>query len=355
VIVDQEFRDRLVEQATLKHWRRKNERGLTWIYPSRDITLQAGGDVVVFYSAEPEDLDPIARWVKDNFTLTYSDIGSLIRRIRRPAELKRDELTIIVTDQETIREMEFSLHMKMEKTGTFLLRSPNPVTPGFKAYREGQTLRCEFDCRDDIRKISGLRMRRRLLEILPRVRDAPGLFDEFLTDYYNPYEHPIIIDTGVDSIIQQFKGLAENLTDKFLAAMHEFTQARPVQATLPDETPAPLASVTKEVEALDGFDIEAIVKAFAATMKLERKAALVYLAAFSVWHSRHYAGRVLKEDIASTLQKTGDPLSVAEIADAIDRLIAAGLMKQDPRLEVCFSEQGWTLGKKLVAKQEGIE
>jgi len=353
VIVDQEFRDRLIEEATLKQWRRKTDRGLTWIY-QKNITLQVGGDVVVFYSDEPEDLGTITGWVRTHFSGIYGDVGSLIARIKRPHELTREELTVIVTDLPTMEEMRTALSMRMDKTGTFYLKSPNPNIPGFKAYFFKNTLRCEFDCRDEARKISALYMRRRLLQILPAIAGAPGIFDEWLTDYYNPYEHPIVIDTGVDSMMQKFTDLAESLTDKFTAVLHEFMQARPMPATLP-EAPDPLAGMSDEVEGLDGFDIEGIVKAFATTLKLERAAVKVYLAAWSAWAGRNFRGRVLKEDIAAVLTRANEPQTLTEIADAIGKLQKVGLLQLDARYDVKFSPQGIVLARKLTAKREGVQ
>jgi hypothetical protein len=353
VIVDQEFRDRLVEEATLKQWRRKTDRGLTWIY-QKNITLQVGGDVVVFYSDEPEDLGAITGWVRTHFAGIYSDVSSLVARIKRPHELTREELTVIITDPATMEELRPTFHQKADKTGTFYLKSPNPNIPGFKAYFYKNTLRCEFDCRDEIRKISALHMRRRLLQILPAIAGAPGIFDEWLTDYYNPYEHPIVIDTGIDSMMQRFTDLAETLTDKFTQALHQFVQDRPVQATLPIAED-PLAGMAVEVEGLDGFDIEGIVKAFATTLKLERQAVKVYLAAWSAWAGRNFKGRVLKEDVSAVLTRANEPQTLTQIADAIEKLQAAGLLQRDARYDVKFSPAGIALARKLTAKREGVQ
>ena len=362
VVVDQEFRDRLVEQATLRHWRRKNSHGQTMIYPYRDLTMAVGKDVVTFYSADPKDLSHIENWIRLNFAGIYSDIHSLTARIRRPAELTRDELTVIVTDPETIREMEYYLHIKAGGSEIYTLKSPNHVWPGFKAYRFGATLRCEFDCRSLVQKINGISIRTRLLEILPGIVEAPGIFAEFLTDYYNPYEHPIIIDTGIGPIIQQFTNLAESMTDKFTAAMHEFMEARPVQTTLPEPEPAavpaenPLNDLLAEIGKLEGFEIEAICKAVAYTLKLERQAVMVYLAAWSAWAGRNFKGRVLKEDISKLLLNDAkEPTPLSDIADAIEKLQAAGLMQRDAGYDVKFSPAGIMLAKKLTAKREMVQ
>jgi hypothetical protein len=351
-MVDQEFRDRLVEEAMLKSWRRKTDRGLTWIY-QKNLTLQVGGDVVVFYSDEPGDLGPIVSWVRQHFSGIYEDIDSLIRRIRRPHELTRDELTVIVTDPATIEEMKFSLHMKMEGTGTFYLKSPNPVTPGFKAYEYKGTLRCEFDCRDDKRRISALTMRRRLLEILPQIVDAPGLFAEYLTDFYNPYGHPILIDTGVNATLKLFSEFAEGLFDKMMDKMQGMMA--PVPAVLPAGTPEdPIGSATDEVRRSDDYDIESIIMSVARHLKIERKAALVFLSAWFIWSGRQFQGRPVKEEIAANLRSQNEPLSMDEIADAIDQLQVAGLLEKDPRYDVKFTPAAARLGKGIRAKREGI-
>nr|WP_321349744.1 hypothetical protein [uncultured Methanoregula sp.] len=344
VVVDQEFRDRLVEEATLKQWRRKTDRGLTWIY-RKNITLQVGGDVVVFYSDEPGDMSGISAWVRGNFTGIYTDIDSLVSRIKHPHELSRDELTIVIRDPATMEAVRPSLRMKMDKTGTFFLKSPNSNTPGFKAYYRDNTLRCEFDCRDEARKISGLWMRRRLLQIIPSIANAPGIFDEFLTDYYNPYEHPILIDTGG----HEFLAALENLTSQFTGLMRDAMAGRqpaPVQET-------PIAAATREVEKIEEFDIEQILLAFRRTLKLNEEAVRTYLIAYGIWQQRGCGARVLKEDVLARSRAQNEPLSLKQIADAIEDLKGANLMMNDERLEIKFSPEGIAIARKLLAKWEG--
>ncbi len=353
VIVDQEFRDRLVEEATLKQWRRKTDRGLTWIY-RKHLTLQVGGDVVVFYSDEPGDLSGIVAWVRQNFAGIYRDIDSLASRVKHPHELTRDELTVIIRDPPTMEAMRISLSMRMDKTGTFYLKSPNQNVPGFKAYYRDNTLRCEFDCRDDARKITALTMRRRLLQIIPVMAEAPGVFDEFLTDYYNPYEHPILIDTGGDVFLKTL----ERITEQFTGILREFAAAArppPVPIPVAETAPDPLAAIAGEMKDIDGFDIEKICWTIRKVLKLNERAVKVYLAAWSVWQGRGFHGRVLKEDVASLLLRANEPLSAADIADAIERLKEVNLMMEDERLEIRFSPMGSALARKLMAKREGMD
>jgi len=344
VIVDQEFRDRLVEIATVKQWRRKTDRGLTWIY-QKHLTLQVGGDVVVFYSDEPEDLGHIVEWARTAFSGIYQDINSLLARIKRPHELTRDELTVIVTDPGTIEEMMFHLRMKMEKTGTYYLPSPNPVTPGFKAYKFQGTLRCEFDCRDDKRRVSALTMRRRLLEILPDIKGAPGLFSEYLTDYYNPNAHPTVIDTGVDNILEWATSFAERIIDR---CMEKKTTPPPS----PEEQK--LRELRDAIEALETGELGDIIRTFRDLLNVEEGPTRVYLAAWAIWKGRHCKGRVNKAEIASLLVRQNDPLTIPEIADALPVLRTAGLLQEDPSIEICFSAAGREIAEILMAKREGL-
>jgi hypothetical protein len=63
---------------------------------------------------------------------------------------------------------------------------------------------------------------------------------------------------------------------------------------------------------------------------------------------------VIKADVASLLLRANDPLSAADIADALVRLRNVGLLQQDERLEICFSPEGAELARILTAKREGV-
>jgi len=370
VLVDQVFRDQVLRWVASRKWAHKEARGVTWVYPGDHLTLQVGADSVVFYSDEPGNLQWIEAWVRRYFEALYPDIDSLLARIRSPERLTRDELTVVVTHQPTIDAVMASIGMHMGPNKTFYLKAPNSHTPGFKAYLSGGTLRCEFDCRNQFQSISALGMRQRLLTILPEVRKAEGLFWEFLTDYYNPYEHPIVIDTGVESIVQQFSTLAQSLSKTFADALAEaLKDLRPPAAQADTPAPAPIAaeeetaitetlgimqSMLEALTAMDSYELEEILRTFRNTMKMEDRVTLVYLAAFAAWARKNFRGSVIIEDLVPTLDGVGTPLSAAEIADAIEDLKKAGLLKDHPTLEVCFSPFGSRLGRKLVAKWRGV-
>jgi len=377
VLVDQTFRDQVLRWVATRKWPHKEARGITWVYPGDHLTLQVGADSVVFYSDEPGNLEWIEAWVRRYFEASYPDIDSLLARIRSPERLTRDELTVVVTHQPTIDAVMGSIGMHMGPNKTFYLAAPNSNTPGFKAYLSAGTLRCEFDCRNQFQAISALGMRQRLLTILPEVCKAEGLFWEFLTDYYNPYEHPIVIDTGVESIVQQVSALAQNLSktfaDALAEALRDLRPAAPPQApatTAPPlddaeicpseeeetaivETIGIMRSMMESLTAMDSYELEEILRTFKTTMKLEERVTLVYLAAFAAWVGKNFRGSVIIEDLIPALEGVGMPLSAAEIADAIDDLKTAGLLKDHQDLEICFTPFGSRLGRKIVAKWRG--
>ncbi len=372
VIVDRLFRDHLLRLAASRKWQQKETRGTTWIY-LRHLTLQAGIDTVTFYSDEPRDLDGITEFVRHHFAALYPDVDSLIARIRTPARLTRDELTVVVQHPPTIEAILSSISMRMERNGTFYLKAPNPHTPGFKAYISNNTLRCEFDCRNQFQAVSALDMRQRLLAILPDVLKAPGLFWEFITDYYNPYEHPIIIDTGVDAMLSQFGTMAAEMVRAVTEALKGMQPAPMAAAPAPVEEPPDepgmpdmteeeidraqqaMAAIMRDLAEMEAYDLDQIFLSFKRHLRLEEQAARVFLAAFAAWTARRYRGRVIIEDIGRGLQEVGTPLPLTRIADAIEDLKKAGLMQDHKHLEVCFSPAGSTLGKKLLAKWERVE
>ncbi len=173
VVVDRQFRDLLLQQAEVKGWDVRERRSSVYIHLPH-LTLQLGGDVVVFYSDEPGDLDWIASWVAEEFTGIYPDIGSLTARIRHPQDLTRDELTLTVHDPATMDAILDQVGMQ-SMNGVFYLKSPNPNIPAFKAYSTGDTLRCEFDARSNFQAVSALGMRQRLVSLLPDLSRHPGV------------------------------------------------------------------------------------------------------------------------------------------------------------------------------------
>jgi hypothetical protein len=352
VILDKMFRDLLLQKAKAKRWAVKKRQRSIFIYLPH-LTLQLGADSVVFSSDEPGDLEWICDWVRKEFGAHYLEIDSLVSRIRSPSTLTRDELTVVVNEKKTIDAILDSIGMQMKK-GVFYLKSPNQNTPGFKAYQYENTLRCEFDARNSFQAIAALGMRQRLLTILGEVRKYPGLFWEFLTDYYNPYEHPIIIDTGVDEVLSQVRMMGETMAQAFLAGVRELGagERRPESS----KTDVAVEKVNRLIDAIsthDSWDLDRVVDQFSEVFGCDSTACQVFLAAWGTWAQRRFRGPVLKEDVASRLSQHGSVIGLEEIDRALAVLTEIGLLESDAYLDVRFSKVGVRLGKKLLARWEG--
>lgn len=352
VLIDRTFRDILLRRSKEeKSWQVWENRGLTWIrVEDRHLALQVGKSTVTFYSDDPGDMSRIAAWARETFSGNYDDIESLVARIRYPQSLSQEELCVVVTDPAITANIRVSIE-KDARNGVYTLPSPNESDPALKIYERDGTMRVEFIVTNHAQAVRALGMRENLMANLPRMQKVPGLFWEFVQKYYSALHHPIIIDTGGHEFLAALGQMAQTFTDAIRAVM-DTQPPRPAPAQQPDL----LASMTAEVEGLDGFDIDAIVRSFARTLKLERQAVLVYLAAWSAWAGRNFKGRVLKEDISKLLlNEAKEPTPLHEIADAIEKLQAAGLMQKGAGYDVKFSPAGIVLARKLTAKREGVQ
>jgi hypothetical protein len=349
VLVDRIFRDLLMSRATDNGWQVRKVHGLTWIYPMNTLSLQVGKDTVTFYSSEPGDMSVIAGWVQEHFTEEYSDMTSLVARIKHPQNLSSEELTVSVKRPETITAIRTSIGKSMVN-GQFNLQHPSEAIPGLKIYERDGTMRIEFIVHNHKTGASAIDMREELMRDLPRIHGTPGLFWEFIQKYYSALHHPLIIDTGGHDFLQAL----EKITGHFTGVMKDLAGKIPAASLQPEESR--LKEIEAAIEKFEiGVELDDILQAFQRALKLEDRATKVFLAAWVVWSKRNCKGRVLKEEIASLLQKAGETLTVAEIADAVEELKSARLLDHDPRLEIKFSPVGQALAKKITAKREGVQ
>lgn len=353
VLLDRKFRDLLLQRAGTDNWETRHVRGLVWIYPRGDLSLQVGKDTITFYSNEPGDMSGIARWVHDTFNGEYADIGSLTARIKNPADLCGEELTVVIKHPDTVSAIRSHVQL-MADHGVYMLPCPNENTPGLKIYepKAGGTMRVEFIIHNQAQGLAGLNMRAALMNNMPRIHQSHGLFWEFIQKYYSHMHHPLMIDTGGHDFLQAL----DRVTGQFTSAIETIAARLPVptrQATLEEDRFREIEAAIEKFQA--GIELEDIVREFQRTLKLEETATKVFLAAWSVWMKRNFRGRVLKEDVTSLLLRANDPLSVDQIADAIVKLKAVRLLETDSRLEIRFSPGGTALARKLTAKREGVQ
>jgi hypothetical protein len=351
VLMDKKFRDLLDTRAGTEKWEVRHARGLTWIrVPGHRITLQVGRDTVTFYSDDPGDMGDIASWVRTTFAGSVEDIESLVSRIKNPQDLSGEELTVIIRHRETLEAIRSHISMMADR-GVYTLPCPNETTPGLKIYepKESGTMRVEFIIHNQVQGVSALNMRAALINNLPRIHKTPGLFWEFIQKYYSHMHHPLMIDTGGHDFLQAL----DKVTAAFTGSLNKLADRIPT-AISPEE--ARLKEIEAAIEEFEiGVELDDILRAFQRTLKLEDRATKVYLAAWVIWSRRNCKGRVLKEEVSSLLQKAGDPLTLSEIADALEELKIARLMVNDARLEIKFSPMGQALAKKLTAKREGVQ
>ena len=116
-----------------------------------------------------------------------------------------------------------------------------------------------------------------------------------------------------------------------------------------------LRELRDAIEALESGELGDIIRTFRDLANIEETPTKVFLAAWVIWNNRHRKGRVNKAEIAGMLMRQNDPLTLAQIADAVDRLKMVGLMDENPKIEICFSAAGREIAEILIAKKEGIQ
>lgn len=344
VLVDRLFHDLVLRTAAARSWSMREVRGTAWITPGPSLTLQVGevGDAVTFYSADPDGAD-IPGWLTRHFGDLHPDAAALAAAVRRPAQLTRDELTVIVTDEETKAAVRAVLKGQFAGDGTYRRPAPNAATPGLKIYERDGTMRIETDARNQYQANTALAVRQELLTVLADLRERPGLFADWLARWWGPDARPVLIDTN-------------DLAARIAADLRENPRpaAAPPTAPVPDPSPkSALSELLDEVAALDVWDIETVVGSLCRHLRLERLAALSFLAAFGCWSARRFRAPVYYEDLLGYLRDEDPPPDLAAVRAACDQLRERGILEYDRRLDVKFSRAGTRLGKKLVAKWEG--
>lgn len=355
VLIDRTFRDILLRRSKEeKSWQVWENRGLTWIrVEDRHLALQVGKTTVTFYSDDPGDMSSIAAWARETFAGNYDNIESLVSRIRYPQSLSHEELCVVVTDPAVIANIRISIE-KDARNGIYALPSPNESDPALKIYERDDTMRVEFIATNHAQAVRALGMRENLMNNLPRMQKTPGLFWEFIQKYYSALHHPIIVDVGGHEFLA---ALGEMLG--FVKQMEtDHKEERKYLVSKITTTPSPedmkLRELRDAIEALESSSLGDIIRTFRDLLNVEEAPTKVYLAAWAIWKGRHCKGRVNKTEIASMLLRQNDPLTVAEIAAALPVLRTAGLLQEDPSIEICFSAAGREIAEILMAKQEGL-
>jgi hypothetical protein len=358
VLLDKIFRDLLITRAKDAGWEyrkaRDTEHSTIWIrIPACHMSMQAGKDTVTFYSSEPGDMSAIAAWVREEFTATYSDIENLIRRIKCPENLSSEELTVVVKHTETITAIR-SMIGKPSNTGSWDLKCPSQTIPGLKIYESNSTMRIEFIIGNHIQGLSGLEMRAELMGRMPVIHRTPGQFWEFIQKYYSHLSHPLNVDTGGHEYLKSMEQVTETIRDiagQFTDSLRTIASRIPA---VPTQQDLQIRELKAAIEKLENGELGEIIRTFRDLLNVDEAPTKVFLSAWAIWKGRHCKGRVNKAEIASMLLRQNEPLSIPEIANALPVLRTAGLLQEDPGIEICFSASGREIAEILMAKREGL-
>jgi hypothetical protein len=291
-------------------------------------------------------MSAIAAWVRDSFP-EYGDMDGLIARIKHPQSLIGEELTVVIRHEPTIAAIR-TMTEKDRVNGQFNLQRPGTATPSLKIYEFNGTMRVEFLVSDYKQAVAAIDMREELMRLMPRIHRTPGLFWEFIQKYYSALHHPIIIDTGGHEFLQALHQMSGEFTDALR------TIAGKIPAITSTKEDLALRELKNAIEALESSELGDIIRTFREMLNVEEAPTKVFLAAWTIWKGRHCKGRVNKAEIASMLLRQNDPLTVAEIAAALPVLRTAGLLQEDPQIEICFSAAGREIAEILMAKKEGV-
>ena len=349
VVFDPIFRNLLELVAPSKKWKIKTNKRDTWISLDH-ITFQLGKDSVVIYSDEPNNLQWIGNWVRDNFKDYDRNIEELVSKIVNPRCISRDELSLDITDPEIIQTVEDHIENYKNESGYLRFNSPNEITPALKIYRKDKVLRMEFICHSGFQTIAVIAMRNTLLRCLQNICKQPGSLFDFLFAYY-----PTDTNSDMKSSIQKI----ERGVDELKQLVNLRPPGRAIAKAKTGNEAKLAEKINNVVDSIDGENasIDSMSRSISETIGVTGEAAMVYLAGFQIWATSIYRKRVMFEDISSIFMKQGlhDISKLSCIRNAAKELIAVGLLNDDPELDISFSSQGTALGKKLIAKNEGIK
>lgn len=345
VIVDEKFRDSILEKAIEENWPSKKSHGLVRIRLPH-LTFQVGSKTITIYSDAPDKIANIERWIRETFSKYYGDaIEGLVRKITHPTDLAKAELTINVTDKTAIATILNILGPFPEKNYHYI-QSPNHLIPGFKAYLKEGTLRCEFDGGGPVKPFNSIYLQDEFFSILPSVVTGSQRVEQFFKDYYNI---PQAVDTDPSNIACEISNMVTTEVKRQLAEMDIQPKRAESRRDSLNEDSA-FIKVLQDISLLDSFSIEEIQLIFHKHLNLPAPATDTFLAGFHCWHKKKFRAVVLVEEIIKVLTYQGKMMTAKEIYDMRALLITTGLFRRDPEIEICFSAVGTTIAKKLATK-----
>jgi len=174
-----------------------------YVYHHDGVAFQSKGDVVAISepSGDLEKASKVLEQVLTSANLTPTQIEEAVLRLKHPAQISYEELTVEIVDPEIIEIIRrCEPHIPDAGRGPYVILAPSPLIPGLKIYMlSASRLRIELIAHNEKQAFNGFFIRGELVgDVLPRIKRSPGIFDEWRAQYWHPYSHPIIVNVTIE-------------------------------------------------------------------------------------------------------------------------------------------------------------
>jgi len=173
-----------------------------FLYYHGCVTFQCKGDVIAV--TEPNgDLEKASQALAEALSLaglSQMQIERAVSKLKHPSQIAYDELTVEVSDPEVIEIIRScEPHIPDRGRGPYVILSPSPLMPGLKMYLVDEKLRIELVAHNEKQAYNAFFLRGELVgDVLPRIKNSPGVFDEWRAQYWHPYSHPIVLNLTME-------------------------------------------------------------------------------------------------------------------------------------------------------------
>jgi hypothetical protein len=341
LLFDEELRNLILQTAQEKGWPVNEGKRQILVYPmgkNSSLTFQLGisGSTIVLYSKEPGDLKWVGEWVCRTFP-SHSRLDIVRNEFISPKNKKGFELTLVVVRPRLVATLELVLLKYYTGSNTLYIKSPNTITPGFKAYPKKDYFRIELVGNNDYQVNSSFPMMQEFAEAIEDEKCINTEINEFLKRYYARFV-TAHCDKGPDETIgrrerkqgQDSARSGDNqrklklLIDRWKSSGYH---ALDVYYKLKDVAPS-----FSEILGVSPFD------------------ATIFLAASMALKNNNYQSRITRKQITDFLR--GHPQSDSEIDLAKKNLIDKGLLEEHDDLDFRISPFGIACFKQTVLSDE---
>lgn len=343
-VINQEFRDYLLEKAREMRWKLHQTKRDIWLeplLPPRPLKLQLGTNSVIFYCSDP-GFD--AEWLADYIGQCcneFCNIKSIISEIRRP-NIHYCELALMIFDQYIISLVDIVLNRYYGKDRVLLFPSPNPITPGFKVYHPNNAIRMEF-LANQSQKSSLTQIMQSLTEVICDPAGIRTKFPLFIDSYY-----PLQSNAGtkiyelIRSVTRRKNHQIKN--QNFLLHPELEALSKKKDKFFDEYNLLVQSHILGE---LDHFN--ASKKVFAKAFECSEDEASVFLATVAIFFSKRSKPVSIIEISNYLTSKLEISMNRYEIKKCRDNLIYLGLLTYQPPFDFYFSRIGQLIFQEMKA------